>query len=331
VQQKDHMNRNITILSILILTFATACKTNFRITVMTPPAVLLHEHTTRILVVNNVTHDNSPDKLLTQALQGQQYNGNVMASERAVLGIIRSFDDSRYLKGIPANPIILRKGNEINWSRVDSLCEALGAHAIIEIENFETLAPVGGTILANASGQRTSPLRGWAYSNVYIAGTREHIDRLEVGEVYHMPVSGILDPLTMLNDMMRKRELYGHLGQSVGYRTGMMFYSNWVWVGRTYYNKGSRNLRRAKRSIRFGNWNVAERILLQDINSRSNKVAGRAKYNLALVYEGQGRLDEAIQMAERAAFENGTRLAFSYITVLRRRLEAQPRIVLLQD
>jgi tetratricopeptide (TPR) repeat protein len=325
------MNKSIIIISIFLIGFATSCKTNFRITVMTPPPILLSETTTRFLIINNVTQDNSPEKLITQALQGQQHNGNVIASERAVLGMIRSFDDSRFLKGIQGNPISLRTQNQINWQRIDSLCLAQGTHAVIEIETFETVAPVGGSVLANASGRRTSPLRGWAYCNVYVPGTREHIDRLEVGEVYHMPITGNLDPLSMLNDMMRKRELYGHLGQSVGYRTGAMFYPNWFWVGRTYYNKGSRNLRRAKRSIRHGNWNVAERILLQDINSRSNKVAGRAKYNLALVYEGQGRLEEAIQMAERAAFENGTRLAFRYIDILRRRIIDQPRIVLLQD
>lgn len=325
------MNRNIVFSILCVLAIGTSCKTNFRISVVRPPAILLHEQTTRILIINNVTHDNSPDKLLSQALQGQQYNGNLMASERAVLGIIRSLDDSQYLKGIPTNPISLRNGKDINWARVDSLCEVLGAHAIIEIEQFESQAPVGGTIVANATGQRTSPLRGWSYNNVYIAGTHEHIDRLEVGEVYNMPVSGTLDPLLMLNDMMRKRELYGHLGQSVGYRTGRMFYANWVWVNRTFYNKGSMNLRRAKRLIRTGNWDLAERILLQAINSPRRKAAGRAKYNLALVYEGQGRLEEAIAMAERAALENGTRLAYNYINVLKFRLNEQPRIVLVQD
>jgi tetratricopeptide (TPR) repeat protein len=325
------MNRTVIFSILLFLVVGSACKTNFRISVTRPPAILLHESTTRILIINNVTHENSPDKLLTQALQGQQYNGNLMASERAVLGLIRSLDDSRYLKGIAANPIQLRNGKEINWQRVDSLCEVLGTHAIIEIEQFDSQAPVGGTVLANATGQTTSPLRGWAWSNVYIAGTHEHIDRLEVGEVYNMPISGSTNPLLLFNDMLRKRELYGHLGQSVGYRIGMMFYSNWIWVNRTFYNKGSMQLRRARRPIRFGNWDLAEKILLQEINSPNNKAAGRAKYNLALVYEGQGRIEEAIAMAERAALENGTRLAYNYINILKFRLNEQPRIVLLQD
>lgn len=325
------MNRSFILSASFLLMLITSCKTSFRISVAQPPAILLHENTTRILIINNVTDDNSPDKLLSQALQGQQYNGNLMAAERSVLGLIRSLDDSRYLKGIVANPITLRNGALINWQRVDSLCEAMGAHAIIEIERFESQAPLGGTVLANATGQRTSPLRGWAFSNVYIAGTHEHIDRLEIGEVYNMPIAGNTNPLSLLNDMMRKRELYGHLGQSVGYRIGRMFYANWIWVGRQFYNKGSMQLRRAKRPIRNGNWELAEKILLQEIKSPRNKAAGRAKYNLALVYEGQGRIEEAIAMAERAALENGTRLAYNYINVLKFRRDAQPRIILVQD
>ena len=154
------MNRFIALFSALILIFLLSCKTSFSISVVTPPAILLNENTTRILIINNVTHDNSPDKLLSQAMQGMQYNGNVMAAERSVTGLVRSLDDSRYLKGIVSNPIILRQSELINWARVDSLCAALGAHAIIEIANFESQAPVGGTVLANATGQTTSPLRG---------------------------------------------------------------------------------------------------------------------------------------------------------------------------
>ncbi len=318
------------VMGLLILTLAS-CKSSFNISVVTPAPILLNEQTTRIILVNNVTQANSPDKLLLQALQGQALNGNVAAAEQCIIGLNRSLEDSRYLQATTINPLVLRNGNEIDWMRVDSICQAQGAHAIIEIETFQSQAPVGGTIAANATGQTRSPLRGWGYFNFYVPATREYLHRLEVGDIYYMQTAGNMNPLAMLNDVMRKRELFGHLGRSVGYRAGQMFYPHWIWVGRRYYNKGSAGLRRAKRPIRFGNWNIAEQILLTEINNRSNKVAGRAKYNLALVYEGQGRLEEAVAMAERSAAEHGTRLAYDYINVLKRRLNAAPRIILLQD
>ena len=316
---------------ITLILVTTACKTSFRISVLTPPPILLNDSTRKILVVNNVTDDNSPDKLLAQVLQGQQYNGNVMASEQSVTGFIRSLDDSRYLKAIAGEPISLRSNETINWQKVDSLCAVKGTHAIVEIEHFDSQAPIGGTVLANATGQTNHPLKGWAYINLYIAGTHEHVDRLDVYEVYNMPITGGLNPIGMLNDVVRKRELYGHLGYSIGYRMGSLFYSNWIWVSRRFYNKGSRTLRHAKPLIRSGNWNLAEKQLEMSINSPKNKVAGRSKYNMALVYEGQGRLDEAIAMAERAALEHGTKLAYDYINTLKRRKGMRSTIVLTQD
>jgi hypothetical protein len=316
-----------------LLVFVTSsCKTSFRISVRRPPAVQLDEHVKTFLILNNVTESNSPDKLLQQVLQGQQYNGNVVAAERSVQGVMRSLEDSRWYKGIALDPVVLRNENQsINWARVDSLAAALGADGIIEIENFDSQAPVGGTIVANVVGQTSIPLRGSAYVNVYIAKSHLHLDRLDFHEVYNIPISGTINPLNMINDVIRKREYYHQIGYSIGYRIGGLFYSNWVWVDRTYYNKGSRELRMAKRLIRFGNWDLAEKQLAPALNSYKNKVAGRAKYNTALVLEGQGRLEEALAMAERAAFENGTKLAYNYINVLKRRMNEQPQIYLIKD
>lgn len=298
----------------------TACKTSFRISVRNPPEILLADSTKRFLLVNNVTNENSPDELLDQVIKGQQYNGNVLASEQSINGILRSLDDSRYLKGTPRAPLQFRKNMETDWNIVDSACRNSGVQGIIEIASFESKAPVGGTVLANVAGQSASPLKGWIYFNVYIANTHQHLDRLSLSEVYNIPVSGTLNPLNMLSDMVRKREVYGQMGYNIGYRTGSLFYSNWFWVNRSYYTKGSTNLKRAKRLIRSGNWDLAERQLTADINSPKNKVAGRAKFNMALIYEGQGRLDDAVMMAERAAFENGTKPAYDYINVLKNRI-----------
>lgn len=310
----------------------TSCKTSFRISVRRPPAIQLDENVKTFLILNNVTEQNSPDKLLQQVLQGQQYNGNVIAAERSVQGIMRSLEDSRWYKGVALSPVKLRNADlSINWTRVDSVAASMGAEGIIEIESFDTQAPVGGTVLANATGQTRIPLRGSAYVNVYIAQSHLHLDRLDLHEVYNIPISGTVNPLNMINDVIRKREYYHHLGNSIGYRIGGLFYSNWVWVNRTFYNKGSRQLRMAKRLIRSGNWDLAEKQLAPAINSHKNKVAGRAKYNTALVLEGQGRLEEAIAMAERAAFENGTKLAYNYINVLKRRMNEQPQIYLIKD
>jgi hypothetical protein len=325
-------NSLIILLSLFTALLFSACKTSFRISVRTPPVIQLDNNVTKLLVINNITEENSPEKALTQVLQGQQRNGNLMAAEQTVIGIMRSLDESGVLKGVLGASQSLRNSDQtVNWKNVDSICAAMGVQGIIELERFESQAPIGGTVLANATGQTRSPLRGSAYTNIYLSTIHVHADQIDIHEVYNIPTSGNTNPLNLLNDVMRKREYYGHLGFSIGYRIGSLFYSRWVWVNRQYYNKGSRQLRMAKRLIRHGNWDIAEKQLESSIHSHKNKVAGRSKYNMALIYEGQGRIHEAIEMAEKAAFENGTKLAYRYINTLKRRLALQPTLFLVQD
>jgi hypothetical protein len=67
-----------------------------------------------------------------------------------------------------------------------------------------------------------------------------------------------------------------------------------------------------------GNWDIAEKQLLQDVEHPKEKVRGRTLYNLALIKEGQGEVDVAIEYAERAALA-GDKLANEYLVKLRGR------------
>jgi tetratricopeptide (TPR) repeat protein len=72
--------------------------------------------------------------------------------------------------------------------------------------------------------------------------------------------------------------------------------------------------------IYFGNWDIAEKKLLPLLDSPKEKVQARASYNLALVYEAQGRLDDAIAMAEKSALDYNCKKAPIYLQKLKQRL-----------
>jgi hypothetical protein len=313
----------------LALLVLTSCKTSFRITVREPAEIVMADSVQHILIVNNVNDKNSPDELLAKITQGVgQINGNISASEQCSFGISHAFNQTTTLKTKLANPVDLTVGNTVFWDRVDSLCAANQTQAIIEITRIESRTSLGGTVLANAANLNQVPLNGWMTFHVYTAKSHLQVQNIRLQETYYMNLSGSTNPLFLLNDALRKREIFGKMGYNLGFRAGNMFFEHWQWVNRRYYNKGSASLRRAKKMIRFGNWDLAEKQLQASINSSKNKVAGRSKYNMALVYEGQGRLDDAIAMAERAALENGTKLAFEYIQILQRRKNDVPNFVL---
>ena len=310
------------ILAFTFLIFFNSCsKRSFRISVTRPAEIAVPEGVQSFVIINNVTEANSPDQLLRQAAEGRQPNGNVIASEQVVTGLLRAFDNSGFYQGIVIASSALRNTETlaINWSKLDSICAVNDAEGIIEIAYFESQAPVGGVVLGNVLGSRNHPIRGSAFVNIYLPSYRSNLDRLDMNEVFNMPIAGNINPLNILNDVMRKREYYGALGNSIGTKIGMWLSPSWTWVNRTYFKKGSREIRMANNLIRRGHWQLAEKQLESVLNHPKRKTRGRAMYNMAIVYEGQGRLSNAIEMAEKSAFEAQIRPAYTYINTLKNR------------
>ncbi len=302
-----------------VLLVLISCKTSFRISVQEPPRVKISTEVTRLGTVNNVTKENSPEKVITEIIASQSINGNVVAAENATEGLLRGIERSNNLSTEIVEPQPLTNGGVPNWPYIDSLCAAREIHALIELTEVKTISPVGGSVLANATGQNSTQLEGYLYSNVYIANTHEQIERLQIRRFYTIPLSGSTNIIAVLNDVQRKQQYYRALGFELGFGTGQLFYPKWVWVGRSYYTKGTSGLKRAKNMIRQGNWDIAEKQLLIDIDHPKEKMRGRVLYNLALVKEGQGFLDDAVMYAEKSALECGNKLANEYLVQLRER------------
>lgn len=241
-------------------------------------------------------------------ISGGSINGNVVAAERAVDGILRALDNSRNLKGTVWQTDLLHLENgDISWAYMDSVGKTNDLNGFIEIEEVRSAAPRGGTIGAHVEGRSSSKLHGTAFINFYV------ID----GRIPNSNSSSIID---ILSDMQRKREYYRALGFELGNYAGRLIYPNWVWFGRKYYNKGSREIKQAKPMIQKGNWGIAEKQLEIALeNNGSRKAQGRAYYKLALVKEGQGEPDKAIEYAETAALQYGDKMANDYLVILRQR------------
>jgi hypothetical protein len=305
------------IFSVLIL---ASCKTSFRISVKEPSIVRIPSEVRTIGVLNHVTKENSPEKIIEVLIRSQSINGNTVAAERAVEGVLRGLGKSSNLTGksLASGGIKTSDGN-VNWPAIDSLCNSQVLQGILELTEVQTISPVGGSLLASATGQSSTRLEGYLYANIYIANTHEIIERLRIRRFYNIPLSGTTSVIDILNDVKRKQEYYRALGYDLGYGMAQLIYPKWVWVDRDYYTKGSDVLKRARAMIKEGNWDISEKQLLLDIDHYKEKIRGRVLFNLALVKEGQGDVDSAIMYAEKAALECGDKLANNYLVRLRKR------------
>ncbi len=308
---------------ILFLTFLislASCKTSFRISVVQPAVIKIPKEVTNLAIVNNINKANSPEEVIGTILSGEPFNGNVVASKTAVDGTLRALEHSNYLKGsiYPSDNIHFDDGS-INWNKINYIADSLQVHGIIEYESLKTIAPVGGAVLANVQGRTSTRLDGIARVNIFLVEENTAYEHYIVRSSYNIPTSGTLSIVDVLNDVTRRKQYYQGLGYDLGYKAGTLIYPHWVWVNRRYYNKGSRILRRAKPMIHQGNWDIAEKQLLYGIDHGNRRKKGRIHYNLALVKEGQGDIEQAIEYAEIAALQFGNKMANEYLVQLRDR------------
>lgn len=298
-----------------------SCKNSYRITVKEPAVIPLPSDTKVIGVINNVTDINSPEKPIAAILNSAELNGNVAAAERAVDGLLRALTNSRDIRGeiFEVDSSHFVANGELDWAVLDSIAAERGIDGFVEMNELRTVSPVGGAIMVNATGQTRYRLTGTLFMNVHVVATGENFERFSASRSYNIPTSGSTNIINIMNDLQRRREFYRALGFELGFAVGSMIYPNWMWVGRKYYTRGTPAVRSARHMLRQGNWDLAERTLLNDEEYHKRNKRARVLFNLALANEGQGELDNAILYAERAAAEGGGKLANEYLQTLRNR------------
>jgi hypothetical protein len=90
-------------------------------------------------------------------------------------------------------------------------------------------------------------------------------------------------------------------------------------VRRDYYVRGSDNFKVAKRRAQTGNWAGAADLWYAETQNPRAKIAGRAHYNMAIINEIEGNLDEAIEWVRIAYEDFGDKRALRYLRTLQNR------------
>lgn len=295
-----------------------SCMTSFRISVQKPAAIDFPNEVEKIAYVeNSAFYTKTTADKVDQMLSGDILDQQKLATGQIPSGMANSFTSGNWISEEVSAQQLKNEDGSPNWQAMDSIFAKTNSQAIVVVEQFKSRSNLGGVVGSAATGTR-SYLYGEAMISTYCQN-RQIIQNYWVGEYYYIPTSGSLDPASLLNDALRKREYYKQLGYVTGYKAAALFYPVWVWAPREFFNKGSKGLKQAKPMIRKGNWDLAEKKLLTMLDHRKNKVRGRAHFNLGLVYEGQGRIDDAIDIIEKTALEYNVKQANSYLQTLRKR------------
>lgn len=219
----------------------------------------------------------------------------------------------------------------LSWNMLHDLCKREGVDALIVLEVFDTrikvqtpaLPPASATPGAiindvlNAQVPITTEVKtGW---HVYDPTNNLLKDEYILQDAFTFTAGALATPQAIAAVMGRKDKIYQTANQQGrAYVSRLIPY--WQKVTRDYYVKGTASFKTAMRKARTGHWNEAGELWKRETNNRNRKIAGRACYNMAILSEINGNLEEAIQWASKAYEDYNNRLALDYVHVLQNRL-----------
>lgn len=217
----------------------------------------------------------------------------------------------------------------LSWDLVEKICRENNTDALFSLELFDTdskinysantvtvKTPVGNVpAIEHKASMQTLVKTGW---RIYDPADRSILDEDAISRELSYYGKGI-NPMVAANALIGRKDAVKEVGDKTGHAYAFRIIPYWIRVTRDYYVKGTDNFAIAKRKAQTGNWNEAGELWKKETTNPDGKIAGRACYNMAIICEINGELDNAIQWAQKSYENYNNHLALNYVNMLRNR------------
>lgn len=328
------MSRYIFLLLLLPAMFS--CKTNqLFINVVQPAPVTISPEIKKAGIINrSIPTDETKifdiiDKALTLESADLDRNG----AQQSIAGLrdellvndrfseVRVIDDTEFRAsrvGLLPPPL--------SWDIVEMICRESNTDALFALERFDTdtrLDHSGSvmsvkTPLGKLPGLNTAVEilinTGW---RIYDPSSKAIIDEFSFTE--QLVQSSGINPLATVAALASRRETVAEASVNAGHTYAARLLPWNLSVTRDYFVKGTDNFKLAKRKAQNGKWDEAGELWFAETDNQSRKIAGRAAYNMAIINEINGKLDEALSWAQKAWEDYRIKAGRSYSAILNER------------
>lgn len=331
--------KNFVVIVLIIILFSSCASTEtLRLNVLQPAPVSLPSYIKNVAVVNR-THVapkrkvfDAIDKIVT--LEGAKTDQD--AAEETIAGLTDElkkntrFDEIKMVKesDLTTNTPGMFPA-PLSWDVVEKYCDDNNADALFSLELFDTDSKIDysvyktsirtpfGTVpsMEQQANMHTLVKAGW---RIYDLRDKEILDEAETAKTFSYYGRG-MNPLLAAQALINKKEAVKEVGNAAGHAYAFRIIPLWIRVARNYYVKGTNNFKIAKRKAQTGNWNDAAKLWQDETDNPKRKVAGRACYNMAIINEINGHLDEAIKWAQKSYENYNNRQALYYVNILKNR------------
>lgn len=217
----------------------------------------------------------------------------------------------------------------LSWDLVEKYCDQNNADALFSLELFDSDTKIDYSVykttiktpfgMVPAIGQQanmhTLVKAGW---RIYDLRDKEILDEASIAKAFNYYGRG-MNPLLAAQALINKKEAVKEVGNAAGHAYAFRIIPLWIRVSRNYFVRGTNNFKIAKRKAQTGNWDDAAKLWEEETKNSKRKVAGRACYNMAIINEINGHLDEAIKWAQKSYENYNNHLALYYVNILKNR------------
>ncbi len=219
----------------------------------------------------------------------------------------------------------------LSWDQIDLICEQQEVDAIFALSFYDTDAhmnynanpvkintPLGVSLpmVETEVTIRTNIKSGW---RIYDPSNEVIQDEFILNSEQVSSGRGI-NPMNAAQAIIGRKEAVMQISNELGQDYALRILPYRHRVNREYYVKGTDNFEVGKRRAQTGNWDGAAELWEKETTHSKAKIAGQAYYNMAIINEINGNLEDAIDWASKAYADYGNKPALDYVKTLKNRL-----------
>ena len=331
-------------LAFLFIALGSCSTSKFVVDVTKPPSIKIPVDISRILITNRCLKEEyeKPDEVVKGLIAGEGPVINQAGAKKAIESVI---EDTRYAPGMEpvytsAVPRVDTLDKEfpqsLDWSTVENLCRQYNSDALLSLEVFIT-----NTFIDYGYYQRRETkdnVKVWSNTTIYNKKI-EHIPlarlRVEITAGWRMYYPAdtqiVVEELKThiqqwefegktqkdaLRNLPSKMFAVEDAGRLAGIDFSSRLYPIRTTVERVLFLKGSSEFKIANQHLKQRHWKSAATIWKKYTNDQDKKIASAALYNLAVINEMDGNIEEAFRLAKQAGEIYEARIIKEYILLL---------------
>ena len=283
---------------LLLAVFCTSCTAYIKVVIDEDPKATSNEGFQRVGVFNRTRQDPNRPGVSNKTI----IENNNVSVQTSIDGAFNSMlRNNIWVQEYDMDSIGMIVG--FDWGILDSLGRADSLDFFIELGSIEF--KTGGTgslgaLITGQSSQVRQKLNGLMYVSFYDLDLHFVQELLTVKHDEEFPIS--LNPLEAKNNARSKRAAVERVGYQLGFKASELVFPHVVTVNRQYYKYGSKSINEVRRFIANRQWAEASAVLVLTMDDGKPSKRGKELFNMAMVQEAQGNLDQAIEFAERSAY-----------------------------